>query len=76
MDARRRYFRFVLSLVRWITIAISVVSGFIIIIAVSDLMFGIGWGYSWSTMPLLLVYLAIAIVINRLASSWLRDFNG
>jgi hypothetical protein len=69
-----KWYRFLLLSTKWIMLFIILISGLIIVLNCIDLLFDLGWGYSWLSLLVGVAFVALAMFIRRLASfglNWL-----
>lgn len=69
-DVRAGWIRFVLQTAKWIMLGIIIVSLINIFLNIMDIVFKLGWGYSWISLFVGCAFAILAGAIRRLAQ-WL-----
>jgi len=56
-------------------LGIIVISALNILLNVIDLVFHVGWGYSWLSLAVAFVFIALATIIRRIAAWCLKQLR-
>jgi hypothetical protein len=70
-----RYFRFLLHLVGWWSIALGIMSGIILLCILLDWVGHVGWGYPWYAAVIAVAMIGVALGVRKLASKGLRTIG-
>ena len=68
----RWYYVFVLNAIKWVSVASLAILGAIAVCILIDWLGHVGWGYQWYSPLALVVFAAVAVLINRGAAFALR----
>ena len=58
------YRRVLLHTIKWVSVLISIVAAFILVLALTDVLIGLHWGYPWWSILAALMIIVIALAIR------------
>ena len=69
------YYRALYTAIKWVAVAMIAVGAIIFACVLLDWFGHAGWGYPWWSLPFLIVYIAVSVIIWKLAANALRRIS-